>query len=81
MLPANMLGLTKEQIDELKLKDEFEDVCVPSAGSVINPDPVGRRNGIAPNDKMKDVLKRTISEAKSAISKVHYKTLTELLLQ
>ena len=26
---------------------------------------------VAPNDKMKEVLKRTSSEAKSAISKVH----------
>ena len=45
MLPPNMLGLTEEQVDELKLKDEFADVCVPSGGSVLNPDPVGRRNG------------------------------------
>ena len=45
MLPPNMIGLTEEQVQELKLKDEFEDVCVPSGGHVINADPVGRRNG------------------------------------
>lgn len=45
MLPPNMVGLTREQIEELKLKDEFEDVCVPSGGFVDSTDPVGRRNG------------------------------------
>ena len=45
MLPPNMVGLTEEQVTELKLKDEFEDVCVPSGGSVFSEDPVGRRNG------------------------------------
>jgi hypothetical protein len=45
MLPPNMIGLTGEQIIELKLKDEFEDVCIPSGGFVENSDPVGRRNG------------------------------------
>lgn len=45
MLPPNMQGLTEEQIDELKLKDDFAEVCIPSGGFVMNPDPVGRRNG------------------------------------
>ena len=45
LLPPNMQGLTEEQIDELKLKDEFAEVCIPSGGFTMNPDPVGRRNG------------------------------------
>ena len=45
MLPPNMVGLTKEQIMELKLRDEFEEVCVPSGGFIESVDPVGRRNG------------------------------------
>ncbi len=45
MLPPNMIGLTDEQIDELKLKDEFKDICVPGGGYIIMRDPVGRRNG------------------------------------
>ena len=45
MLPSNMIGLTDEQIQELKLRDEFEDVCIPSGGYNMNVDPVGRRNG------------------------------------
>ena len=45
MLPPNMVGLTEEQVRELKLKDEFEDVCIPSGGSVFSEDPVGRRTG------------------------------------
>ena len=40
-----MQGLTEEQVVDLKLKDEFADVCVPSGGFVEKKDPVGRRNG------------------------------------
>jgi hypothetical protein len=69
MLPPDMMGLTEEQVKELRLHDQWAESCVPSGGAVVNPDPTGRRNGQAPNDKMKDVLKRTVSEAKSAISK------------
>ena len=45
LLPGNMQGLTEEQVDDLKLKDEFAEVCVPSGGFVEKKDPVGRRNG------------------------------------
>lgn len=44
MSPA-MLGLTQQQVEELKLKDSFVDVCIPSGGFTMNPDPVGRRTG------------------------------------
>lgn len=40
-----MQGLTDEQIEELKLKDEWAEKCVPSGGSVFKKDDVGRRNG------------------------------------
>ncbi|XP_003388750.1 PREDICTED: UPF0769 protein C21orf59 homolog [Amphimedon queenslandica] len=69
LLPPNMQGLTDEQIIDLKLKDEYADTCIPCGGHTDNPDPVGRRNGRAPNEKMKEVLHRTISEARAAISK------------
>ncbi|XP_037543912.1 cilia- and flagella-associated protein 298 [Nematolebias whitei] len=68
-LPPNMQGLTEEQVVELKLKDEWEDRCIPSGGSVFKKDDIGRRNGHAPNDKMKEVLMRTVEEAKALISK------------
>ncbi|XP_036203351.1 uncharacterized protein LOC118675186 isoform X5 [Myotis myotis] len=68
-LPPNMQGLTDEQIEELKLRDEWGEKCVPSGGAVFKKDDVGRRNGHAPNEKMKDVLKKTIEEAKAMISK------------
>lgn len=68
-LPPNMQGLTEEQILELKLTDEWEGKCVPSGGSVIKKDEIGRRNGHAPNDKMKEVLMKTVEEAKALISK------------
>ncbi|KAF0038666.1 hypothetical protein F2P81_009150 [Scophthalmus maximus] len=68
-LPPNMQGLTEEQIVDLKLRDEWEDTCVPSGGPVFRKDEIGRRNGHAPNDKMKEVLMRTMEEAKALISK------------
>ena len=45
MLPASMQGLTEEQLQELRLRDEWAERCVPSGGAVVNPDPTGRRNG------------------------------------
>uniref|UniRef100_UPI003AAABAB5 cilia- and flagella-associated protein 298 isoform X2 n=1 Tax=Centroberyx gerrardi TaxID=166262 RepID=UPI003AAABAB5 len=68
-LPPNMQGLTDDQIEDLKLKDEWEEKCVPSGGAVFRKDEIGRRNGHAPNDKMKAVLMRTVEEAKALISK------------
>lgn len=44
-LPPNMQGLTDEQIEELKLKDEWGEKCIPSGGSVFKKDDIGRRNG------------------------------------
>ena len=44
-LPPNMQGLTDEQIEELKLKDEWATKCEPSGGHVFKKDEVGRRNG------------------------------------
>ncbi|KAM3936447.1 cilia- and flagella-associated protein 298 [Leptodactylus fuscus] len=68
-LPPNMQGLTDEQIEELKLKDEWETKCVPSGGSVFKKDEIGRRNGHAPNENMKKVLQNTMEEARALISK------------
>ncbi|XP_077449065.1 cilia- and flagella-associated protein 298 [Stigmatopora argus] len=68
-LPPNMQGLTDEQLVDLKLKDEWEDKCVPSGGSVFKKDDIGRRNGHAPNEKMKAVLLKTMDEAKALVSK------------
>ena len=45
-LPPNMQGLTDEQIEELKLVDEWADKCRPSGGDVFRKDDIGRRNGI-----------------------------------
>lgn len=70
MLPPNMMGLTDEQVQELKLVDEWEDKCIPSGGWTFNRDEIGRRNGHQPNDKMQQVLLKTIEEAKTMLSKV-----------
>ncbi|XP_053981690.1 cilia- and flagella-associated protein 298 isoform X2 [Hylaeus volcanicus] len=69
MLPHNMMGLTDEQIEELKLKDEWGEKCVPMDGWTFNKDVIGRRNGRQPNAKMREVLERTIGEARAMVSK------------
>ena len=48
-LPPNMQGLTDEQIDELKLRDEWREKCQPSGGCVFCKDEIGRRNGDGKN--------------------------------
>ncbi|CAN2387610.1 regulation of cilium movement [Pristimantis euphronides] len=68
-MPPNMQGLTDEQIEDLKLKDEWETKCVPSGGSVFKKDEMIRRNGHAPDENMKKVLQKTMEEAKALISK------------
>lgn len=69
MLPPDMLGLTDEQVEELKLVDEWGEKCVPSGGWVSNADPVGRRNGRQPLKKMQDVLEKAVADAKLMITK------------
>ena len=69
-LPANMQGLTEEQITELKLVDEWSEKCIPSGGYTEKRDELGRRNGRVPLEKMAQVLERTIKDAKEKISKV-----------
>lgn len=68
-LPPNMQGLTEEQVEDLKLKDEWADKCVPQGGVRENKDPIGRRNGQAPTEKMAEMMKKTTKEAKDMISK------------
>jgi len=69
-LPPNMQGLTEEQLSELNLHDEWEDECIPTGGVIENQDPIGRRNGKAPGEKMAEVINRTRKEAMAKISKV-----------
>ncbi|KAH8874622.1 UPF0769 protein [Schistosoma japonicum] len=66
-LPPNMQGLTDEQVCDLKLEDEWGKKCIPSGGYVECKDEIGRRNGIAPNEKMVEILKRTMDESKQLI--------------
>ncbi|KAM9788183.1 cilia- and flagella-associated protein 298 [Neosynchiropus ocellatus] len=67
-LPPNMQGLAEEQVLELKLRDDWEDQCVPSGGAELQRDEVGRRNGRAPNERMKQVIRKTVEEAKALVS-------------
>lgn len=41
MLPPNMIGLADEQIEELRLKDEWGEKCLPSGGWTFNKDVIG----------------------------------------
>ncbi|XP_031569333.1 cilia- and flagella-associated protein 298-like [Actinia tenebrosa] len=72
-LPPNMQGLTEEQISDLRLRDEWEDKCSPSGGYVETKDPLTKRNGRAPNEKMAEVLNRTRQESKAMVSKDNVK--------
>lgn len=70
MLPPNIMGLTDEQVEELKLVDEWGETCIPSGGWTMNKDPIGRRNGRQPSAKMQEVITKTVEEAKAMVSKV-----------
>lgn len=70
LLPPEIMGLTDEQVVELKLIDKWGEKCIPSGGYSFNKDPIGRRNGKQPNEKMQNVLTKTIEEAKACVSKV-----------
>ncbi|XP_066152582.1 cilia- and flagella-associated protein 298 isoform X1 [Euwallacea fornicatus] len=69
LLPPEIMGLTEDQVEELKLKDDWGDKCTPSGGFNIHRDPVGRRNGKQPKKQMQDVLDKAIKDAKEMISK------------
>jgi len=68
-LPPNMQGLTDEQVEELKLRDEWGEKCQPQGGVKFNKCKIGCRNGQAPMANMAEVLKKTIQEAKDMVSK------------
>lgn len=69
MLPPEIIGLTDEQIEELKLVDSWAESCVPSGGFNQGKDPVGRRNGRQPLPNMQEVLRKAINDAISMVDK------------
>ncbi|XP_050519743.1 cilia- and flagella-associated protein 298-like isoform X3 [Daktulosphaira vitifoliae] len=69
LYPPEIMGLTDEQVTELKLVDTWGEKCLPSGGYTLNKDPIGRRNGKQPNEQMQIVLTKTIEEVKSLVSK------------
>lgn len=79
MFPPEILGLADEQVDELKLVDKYADAVVPCGGWTYNRDPVGRRNGRQPQEKMQEILLKAVNDAKDMVSKkmvAENKTLT-----
>lgn len=68
-VPPEMQGLAEEQIDDLRLSDDWAQTCVPSGGETENRDPTGRRRSRQPSEKMRKVLLDTVREAKGLISK------------
>lgn len=69
MLPPEMMGLTDEQIVELKLVDKWLETCIPSGGFNESRDPVGRRNGRQPMPSMQELLRKSVAEALAMIDK------------
>lgn len=69
MYPPEILGLTEEQVQELKLVDIWEEKVIPSGGWDYNKDPVGRRNGRQPKPNMQEMLRTAVGDAKNMISK------------
>ncbi|XP_065370128.1 cilia- and flagella-associated protein 298 [Calliphora vicina] len=69
LLPPEIMGLTDEQVEELKLKDVWGEKCIPSGGFIFNKDPIGRRNGRQPKENMQQVLRNAITDAKALIDK------------
>lgn len=69
MLPPEMMGLTNEQVTDLKLTDTWLNKCVPSGGFNDSNDPVGRRNGKAPLKNMQEILRRAVADALAMIDK------------
>lgn len=80
LLPPEIMGLTDEQVMELKLIDNWGDKCIPSGGFTFHKDPIGRRNGKQPNENMQNVLAKTIEEAKACVSKVNIRTNNRYLI-
>ncbi|GLV35814.1 uncharacterized protein CBL_01034 [Carabus blaptoides fortunei] len=69
MFPPEILGLTEDQVTELKLVDHWGETCVPSGGFTYVKDPLGRRNGKQPVKSMQNLIKNSATEAKGMISK------------
>lgn len=69
MYPPEILGLADEQVNELKLVDKYAETIIPSGGWTYNRDPVGRRNGRQPQEKMQEVLLKAVNDAKEMVSK------------
>jgi hypothetical protein len=67
--PTEAVGLTDEQIVDLKIKDLWTPKCFPSGGAVFNKDVIGRRTGDAPKPELAAVLTKTCDEAIAATSK------------
>lgn len=68
MLPPDILGLTDEQVAELKRVDPYAETCVPQQGFDHCPDPVGRRNGRAPRAEQQRTLRTACETARAMIS-------------
>lgn len=53
MLPPNIMGLTDEQVEELKLRDEWGEKCVPMGGWTFNKDAIGTTRHTSYNENYK----------------------------
>lgn len=84
LYPPEILGLTEEQVSELKITDPWGEKCIPSGGFTMVKDPIGRRNGKQPRKEMQELLNNTSKDAKELISKnlvLQRKCLTSKIVQ
>lgn len=67
MLPPKMRELTEEQIEELKLVDEWGEKNIPQGGYKINKDALGKRNGKGVNEAMAKKIREQMDKAKAMV--------------
>ena len=73
--PMHEQGYSEEELDKLAKSEEEEDVSKKEiikngVKMVIHPDPTGRRCGAACSDEYAEIVKKTLEEAQSIVSKV-----------
>ncbi|KAI0987204.1 hypothetical protein GJ496_004685 [Pomphorhynchus laevis] len=68
-MPTDMRGLAPSQLKDLNLTNEWARDYEPSGGYNYNADPLLERNGEAPNEKMQNLIERTVNDIKCRIDK------------
>ncbi|TPX72765.1 hypothetical protein SpCBS45565_g00158 [Spizellomyces sp. 'palustris'] len=71
MKPENEQGYDEEQLEQLTKNKETSakhEIVKDGVKILLNPDPTGRRTGEAPNEEIAQVVRKTLTNAKSCLS-------------